>query len=231
MPVITVRSDSDIEKIKAGDAYIIDVFPPATSESQEFDISAFAKRDELQAKIEAHLRGEKIEPDVTPKPEPRDCPGCTTIPATGLRWTDNIVKILVDTTLPRDYYRFYVDQINQLREFASEHSSLVVEEVNNKRSANVTITRGEIDGKGQTLGQTTYRFSGERMISAEIICDEADTGDDEEATKKHELGHALGIPHHQNRDALMYFASNGTAKGYGIYFAEDLRARYPKRFA
>lgn len=53
--LITIKTEADVKQLKAGDAYIIDVYPDPSEEDQLITDEMFALENTLQAAIEKHL--------------------------------------------------------------------------------------------------------------------------------------------------------------------------------
>lgn len=54
-----IKNQGDAKKLKLGDSYFIDVFPPAEKEDQTITEKMLDKRDKLQAFIDKHLAADK----------------------------------------------------------------------------------------------------------------------------------------------------------------------------
>jgi len=52
---VVIKKKSDVKKLKAGEAYILDVFPPADQEDQTVTQKMLDERDQLQKYVEEHL--------------------------------------------------------------------------------------------------------------------------------------------------------------------------------
>lgn len=55
-----IKTEKDIDKLKFGDQYIIDVFPDPSLENQEVTEAMLKKRDDLQEKIEDRFRSKPV---------------------------------------------------------------------------------------------------------------------------------------------------------------------------
>lgn len=118
-------------------------------------------------------------------------------------------------------------------------SGIVFQEVADGPDSQIRLGVDAIDGRGDTLGQATYWWMSGRSLEAAAIA--FDSGDLVDAwmsttpppssqwsfysTAVHEIGHAIGIPHLAEPDAVMYPYANGTTTLTAADVAEVV-ARY-----
>lgn len=198
---------------------LVDDFNPAPKGSQVFE-----NESELQKAVD------KAEADDLKKIDPKSCP---VILPQGTRWYDTpVVYYHFSRTISRENRDWMMAEWIRWRDFVHESCAQKIDVTNNVNRAHIKNMRiGELDGKGGTLGQVESRFipqlEGNRLVSATLICDEADQGAGKIVTKRHEYAHTLGVGHHDDPRSLMYWASDGSEKDYDEFLAEELRLRYP----
>jgi len=103
-----------------------------------------------------------------------------------------------------------------------------------QRDSDIHVTWDDLDGAGGTLGVTYVPGSGERMaacgpLCGDIVFDRAEQwsqGGLFETVCAHEVGHALGLPHTNNREDLMY-PQLIAIRGFQAGDIAELLKRYP----
>jgi hypothetical protein len=92
-----------------------------------------------------------------------------------------------------------------------------VEVATDSSAVNIRLGENSIDGASGTLGIAHTRYTRGSIINVDIECDIAETwalsdsnSFDVFEVAVHESGHAIGIGHSYDRDAIMYFQALGT---------------------
>ena len=203
---------------------IVDEFNPSPANSIEVETED--ELNKLIAKSEAE-DATKLEPNENALPPKTACP--IQIPE-GIRWQRDEVLFHFSPKLKISDRKWLIEEFELLKAFVEKSCSLKVNITNDVNKAQVkNVAIGELDGRGGTLGETRYSYRGDKMISCTLICDEADQGRGKRTTKKHEYIHCFGIPHNEeDRNSLMWWASDGTVRDYGEYSARELQKRHPR---
>lgn len=100
-------------------------------------------------------------------------------------------------------------------------------------NCNICITNEPLDGRGGTLGVAYQPASGDRMAGCGPMCgniiidtDEIWTRDYLKTVLLHEQLHAIGLPHSNDRDSIMYARYLGP-RGLDEGTIKELKRRYP----
>lgn len=179
-----------------------------------------------------------------PDHDPTECP--IQFPE-GLRWHEPEIGIYVSPAIARDDRNLIVEEINELIRVVHKYTNLKIKYERSATRAHIKgVSYAEIDGRGRTLGETRYQFTGDRMLAAWIVCDsedrKADTDAEQRTKWKHEFAHALGVPHltaeiaellklpasFDIEKALMWPARN-IVNGYDLAAVLEYQRRYGKK--
>lgn len=165
----------------------------------------------------------------TPEAEPTPPPTCNCPPARDLRWRNFPV------TWSYSAFRQVIPAAHLIRQNWEEIRAvcgLTVKETA-EADCNICITNAPLDGRGGTLGIAYMPASGTRMSSCgrqcgNIIIDNAEffTEGYLKTVLMHEMLHALGIPHLDDRSSIMYPQYLGV-RGLGDLDILELQKRYP----
>lgn len=128
----------------------------------------------------------------------------------------------------------------------SSYGDIVFVETRDVVGANIEFRFGPLDGRGNTIGEASYRISGTMILSADITFDNAEgwrtggtgvvseSGIDLRYVATHEIGHAIGLDHYDAEPAIMNTTVNrsvlaltesdilGIQAIYGATFPDDL---------
>jgi len=92
----------------------------------------------------------------------------------------------------------------------SEVANIQFQQVASTADASIDFSNSALDGAGNVLGVTGYSFSGGQLQSADIQFDTGDnlSGSDFSLVAVHEIGHAIGLGHFNDDDAVMNSTAN-----------------------
>lgn len=178
------------------------------------------EKDAVRA-VKAYFETQDIEP--TPPPT------CICPPANGTRWHNFPVTWAYNSTNQRIPTAHLIRENWAIIEAVCGLTTLETGEAN----CNICITNGPIDGRGGTLGLAYVPVSGDRMASCGPMCgniliDSAEffTEGYLQTVLLHEMLHALGIPHINDRSSIMFPSYQGV-RGLGELDILELQKRYP----
>jgi hypothetical protein len=97
----------------------------------------------------------------------------------------------------------------------SEVANIQFQEVSSTADADIDFSNSAIDGAGNVLGVTGFRFSGGQLQSADIQFDSGDnlSGSEFSLVAIHEIGHAIGLGHFNDDPAVMNSTANFSLTG------------------
>ena len=156
-------------------------------------------------------------------------PVCECPPANGLRWHHTPV------TWSYNSFRQSIPAVHLIRQCIAEIEQVcsIRFKETGEAECNICITNEPLDGRGGTLGITYVPVSGDRMSACGPMCGNIviDTGEffTEGYLKTvlmHELLHAIGRPHSNDRMSIMYPSYLGV-RGLGESDIRALRESYP----
>ncbi|WKA26583.1 matrixin family metalloprotease [Bradyrhizobium roseum] len=92
----------------------------------------------------------------------------------------------------------------------SEVANIQFQQVSSTTESDIDFSEGAIDGASNILGVTSYSYSGGQLQSADIEFDSADnlSGSEFSLVAIHEIGHAIGLGHFNDDDAVMNSTAN-----------------------
>ena len=92
----------------------------------------------------------------------------------------------------------------------SEVANIQFQQVASTVDSDIDFANSALDGAGNVLGVTGYSFSGGQLQSADIQFDTGDnlSGSDFSLVAVHEIGHAIGLGHFNDDDAVMNSTAN-----------------------
>ena len=97
----------------------------------------------------------------------------------------------------------------------SEVANIQFQAVSSTADADIDFSNSAIDGAGNVLGVTGFSFSGGQLQSADIRFDSGDnlSGSEFSLVAIHEIGHAIGLGHFNDDDAVMNSTANFSLDG------------------
>ena len=92
----------------------------------------------------------------------------------------------------------------------SEVANIQFQQVASTAESDIDFANSALDGAGNVLGVTGFSYSGGQLQSAEIQFDSGDnlSGSDFSLVAIHEIGHAIGLGHYNDDDAVMNSFAN-----------------------
>lgn len=164
-----------------------------------------------------------------PELEPAE-PQCNCPPANGLRW-QNMPVTWAYSAYQQDL-RTTAQMIREIFREIEAVCSLKTQETADAH-CNICITNGRLDGRGGTLGVAYQPARGERMSACGPMCgniiidkDEIWTPEYLKTVLMHEILHAVGLPHSNSRDSIMFPRYQGP-QGLDPETIAELQRRYP----
>ena len=97
----------------------------------------------------------------------------------------------------------------------SEVADIQFQQVSSTANSDIDFSNSALDGAGNVLGVTGFSYSGGQLQSADIKFDSGDnlTGSDFSLVAIHEIGHAIGLGHYNDDDAVMNSTANFDLNG------------------
>jgi hypothetical protein len=110
----------------------------------------------------------------------------------------------------------------------SEVANIQFQEVSSTADADIDFSNSAIDGAGNVLGVTGFRFSGGQLQSADIQFDSGDnlSGSEFSLVAIHEIGHAIGLGHFNDDPAVMNSTANFSLTGLAQSDIDGIVALY-----
>ena len=92
----------------------------------------------------------------------------------------------------------------------SEVANIQFQQVASTADSDIDFANSALDGAGNVLGVTGFSYAGGQLQSAEIQFDSGDnlSGSDFSLVAIHEIGHAIGLGHYNDDDAVMNSFAN-----------------------
>jgi hypothetical protein len=92
----------------------------------------------------------------------------------------------------------------------SEVANIQFQQVTSTAESDIDFANSALDGAGNVLGVTGFSYTGGQLQSADIKFDSGDnlSGSDFSLVAIHEIGHAIGLGHYNDDDAVMNSFAN-----------------------